>query len=63
MYVLTSSEYNLDLHIPPKMEKLKINFFLRLEKEELSFISENNGSLTNKRENFVKQHNRKIKCQ
>ena len=45
------------------MEKLKINFFLRLEKEELSFISENNGSLTNKRENFVKQHNRKIKCQ
>ena len=35
-----------------------------MKKEELSFIFENNDSLTNKGEEFVKQHNRKItrKC-
>ena len=45
MSVLTSSEYNLDLHIPPKKERFKINFFSRMEKDESSFIFENNGSV------------------
>ena len=44
MSVLTSSEYNLDLHIP-QTRKDKINFFAPMEKEELSFVFENNGSL------------------
>ena len=56
-----SSEYNLDLHIPQKRKDLKI-FFSRMKKEELSFIFENNGSLTNKREKFMKRHNRNITC-
>ena len=61
-----SSEYNLDLHIPHKRKDLKLLllfFFLRVKKEELSCIFENNGSLTNKREKFVKRHNRNITCQ
>ena len=33
-----------------------------MKKEELSFIFENNDSLTNKGEEFVKQHNRNITC-
>ena len=35
-----------------------------MKNEELSFIFENNGSLTNKREKFMKWHNRNItyKC-
>ena len=45
MSVLTSSEYSLDLHIPPKRKDLKLIFFPRMEEEELSFIFENNGSL------------------
>ena len=57
-----SSEYNLDLHIPQKKERFKFFFFLRMKKEELSFIFENNGSLTNKREKFMKRHNRNITC-
>ena len=56
-----SSEYNLDLHIPQKRKDLK-KLFSRMKKEELSFIFENNGSLTNKREKFMKQHNRNITC-
>ena len=56
-----SSEYNLDLHIPQKRKDLKL-FFFAYEKEELSFIFENNGSLTNKREKFMKRHNRNITC-
>ena len=39
MSVLTSNEYNLDLHILKKGKTEK------MEKEELSFIFENNGSL------------------
>ena len=31
-----------------------------MKKEESSFIFENNGSLTNERENFVKRHNHNI---
>ena len=60
-----SSEYNLDLHIPHKRKDLKLLllFFLRMKKEELSCIFENNGSLTNKREKFVKGHGRNIICQ
>ena len=42
MYVLTPNEYNLDLHIPKKKERLKNNFFPHMEKEDLSFIFENN---------------------
>ena len=57
MSVLTSSEYNIYLHIPQKRKTWKLLFFLRMVKEELSFILENNGSLTNKRETFVKRHN------
>ena len=58
MSVLTSSEYNLNLHTP---HKKKLNFFfLRMEKEELSFIIENNGE---KREKFVKRHIRNITFQ
>ena len=33
-----------------------------MKKEELSFIFENNGSLTNNRETFMKRHNRNITC-
>ena len=33
-----------------------------MKKEELSFIFENNDSLTNKRQKFVKRHNRNITC-
>ena len=33
-----------------------------MKKEELSFIFENNGSLTNNREKFMKRHNRNITC-
>ena len=43
MSVLTFGEYNLDLHIPQK--STDSIFFSLVEKEELSFISENNGSL------------------
>ena len=56
-----SSEYNLDLPIPPKSKDLI--FFLHIKKEELTFIFENNGSLRNKRKKFVKRHNRNITCQ
>ena len=58
-----SCEYDLDLHIPPKNKDLNFFFFSRMKKEELSFIFENNGSLRNKREKFVKRHNRNITCQ
>ena len=34
-----------------------------MKKDVLSFIFENNGSLTNKWEKFVKQHNRNITYQ
>ena len=44
MSVLTSSEYILDLHIHKKT-KIEKNFFSRMEKEELSFIFQNNDSL------------------
>ena len=56
-----SNEYNLDLYISQKSKDLI--FFSRMKKEEVSFIFENNGSLTNKREKFVKRHNRNITCQ
>ena len=46
--VLTSSEYNLDLHISQKRKDYYV--FLHMKKVELSFICENNGSLMNKRE-------------
>ena len=49
-----STEYNLDLHIPQKKERFKF-FFSRMKKEELSFIFENSGSLTNNREKFMKR--------
>ena len=55
-----SSEYNLDLYIP--QERKDLIFFSRMKKEGLSFIFENNGSLTNQREKFVKWHNRNITC-
>ena len=63
-----SSEYNLDLKIPPKRKDWKLLFFLRMEKEELSFSFENNGNLimtvsTNEREKFVKQYNYNITWQ
>ena len=58
-----SSEYNKDLHIPPKNERFRIIFFSRMKKKELSFIFENNGSLTNKRDKLMKRHNRNITCQ
>ena len=61
MSVLMSTEYSLDLHIPHKSKDLKW-FFSHMKKEELSFIFENNDSLTNKGEEFVKQHNRNITC-
>ena len=35
---VVTSEYNLDLHIPEKKERLNINFFPHMKKEELSFI-------------------------
>ena len=59
--VLVSSEYNLDLHIPQKRKDLNL-FFLHMKKEELSFIFENNGSLMNRREKFMKRHNCNITC-
>ena len=34
-----------------------------MKKEELSFIFENNGSFANKKEKFMKRHNRNITCQ
>ena len=34
-----------------------------MEKEELSFIIENNDSLANNREKFVKRYNHNITCQ
>ena len=43
------TEY-LDLHIPQKRKDLK----LFLKKEELSFIFESSGSLTNNKEKFMK---------
>ena len=55
-----SSEYNLDLYIP--QERKDLIFFSRMKKERLSFIFENNGSLTNQREKFVKWYNRNITC-
>ena len=55
-----SSEYNLDLYIP--QERKDLIFFSRMKKEGMSFIFENNGSLTNQREKFVKWHNRNITC-
>ena len=43
--MLTSIEYVLDLKIfPPKRKDWKVIFFT-MEKEELSFIFENNGSV------------------
>ena len=45
MSVLTSSEYDINLHISQKRKDWKLIFFSRMEKEELSFIFENNGSL------------------
>ena len=56
-----STKYNLDLHISQKRKDLKL-FFPHMKKEELSFIFENNSSLTNNREKFMKQHNRNITC-
>ena len=38
IYVLMSSEYNLDLYIP--QERKDLIFFSRMKKEELSFIFE-----------------------
>ena len=35
---VVTSKYNLDLHIPEKKERLNINFFPHMKKEELSFI-------------------------
>ena len=61
--VLTSDEYNLDLHISQKRKDWKLIFFSLMKKEELSFIFENNGSLMKKREKFVKGHNHNITCQ
>ena len=63
-----SSEYNLDLKIPQKRKDWNFFFFLRMEKEELSFIFENNGNLimtvsTTEREKFVKQYNHNITWQ
>ena len=61
MSVFTSSEYDLDLHIYSlKEEKLKINFFFNMEKEEFSFIVENNGET---REKSVKWYIHNITCQ
>ena len=61
-----SSEYNLDLYIPHKRKDLKLLLLLlfsRMKKEELNFVFEHDGSLTNKREKFVKRHNHNITCQ
>ena len=62
-----SSEYNLDLYIPHKTKDLKLLLLLllfsRMKKEELNFVFEHDGSLTNKREKFVKRHNHNITCQ
>ena len=64
-----SSEYNLDLQIPQKRKDWKLLFFfLRMEKEELRFIFENNDNLimtvsTNESEKFVKQYNHNITWQ
>ena len=64
-----SSECNLDLHIPHKRKnsnsKIVIIIIIcsQMKQEELSFIFENNDSLTNKREKFVKRHNCNITCQ
>ena len=55
-----STEYNLDLHILQKRKDLKF-FFSRMKKEELNFISENNGSLTNNREKF-NQFGQMVEC-
>ena len=66
-----SSEYNLDLYIPHKRKDLKLLLLLllllllfsRMKNEELNFVFEHDGSLTNKREKFVKRHNHNITCQ
>ena len=34
MSVVTSTEYNLDLHIPEKKERLNINFFPHMKNED-----------------------------
>ena len=44
MSVVTSTEYNLDLYIPEKKERLNINFFPHMKKEDW-VLFENNRSL------------------
>ena len=47
------SEYNLDLHLPQKREDLKLLVFHAWKRGNWG-LSENNGSLMNKREKFMK---------
>ena len=44
MSVVTSTEYNLDLYIPEKKERLNINFFPHMKNEDW-VLFENNHSL------------------
>ena len=61
MSVLMDSEYNLDLHILRKSKNWKLFiFFLRMEKEELSFTTENICSLWKLYEATQPQHHMPI---